>query len=505
MIHDASRLPLPLTLDAELCVIGSGAGGSMAAMAAAEAGLRVVVLEAGELVTPERVDQREERMIPLLLWEAGARSSEDRALRLLQGRGVGGSTLHNLNLCKRIPDELLQRWTRDLRLERLDLTTWASLYERVEAMLEVSAVPEATWNRHNRLLADGCRALGWRGGGLRHNRTGCIGSGFCELGCAYDAKNNALKVPIPRAIAAGAEVLASCRALTIEHDGGRVRGVEAEAIDPVTQEPLGRVRVRSPRVCVSGSATATPELLLRSRVPARRGLVGDSLRVHPSVVVAAEFDEPVHAWRGVPQTYECTEHLTFDGGGRRSWIVPAFAHPMAASTLVPGHGARHRELMQRYAHLAAFTAVLHDESRGRVRPRRGRGATIEYAPDAADRAELAFGIEACARLLFAAGARRVVLPGAAGRVVERGASVDDCGARAFAEGGVELSAVHPMSSVPMSDDPARGAADGRGAVRGVEGLWIADGSLFPTSIGVPPQLSIYAVGLYVGERIAEAG
>ncbi|MBK8256310.1 MAG: GMC family oxidoreductase [Polyangiaceae bacterium] len=503
MIFDSSRLKLPLRIKADLCVVGSGAGGAMAAMTAAEAGLSVVVLEAGAYLTPADMVQREEVMFPKLYWEAGGRTTADRGVKIHQGRGVGGSTLHNLNLCKRIPNHMLSAWAAERKLEHLTPEVWAALYTEVESMLEVSRVPEDLWNRHNQLLAAGCKQLGWKGGGLEHNRTGCVGSGFCEVGCAYDAKNNAAKVLLPRLIKAGGEVLSHCQAVRVEHEKGRVTGVSAHALNPSTHEPVGEVLVNAPAVCLAGSATATPAILLRSNVPCPPQSTGDSLRIHPALVAAGEFDEPVYAWRGIPQTYECTEWLQLDKeGGHRSWIVPAFAHPVGTATLLPGHGSTHQLFMRRYSHLAALTAMIHDESKGTVRPKGPLGLSIDYWPNESDRRELLFGLWASARLLQAAGARRVVIPSTPLRVFEKNDSLDPILDLPLERGLIDITAVHPMASVPMGDNRTQAAVDSQGRHHHVGGLWVADGSLFPSSIGGPPQLSIYALGRHVGRAIA---
>lgn len=507
MIYDAATFPLPARLKADLCVVGCGAGGSMVAKVAAEAGLSVLVLEPGAFLTPGDMNQREEQMFKRLLWAAGGRTTVDMAVKIHQGMGVGGSTLHNTALCKRIPRPILDEWRETHGLEHLPLERWDALYTEVEALLGVRDIPEREWNPHNRLLQKACEELRWRGGPLRDNRKGCTGSGYCEVGCSYDGKNNAAKRLIPAAVAAGAEVVTHAQAVVVTHRGGEVTGVEAVALDPVTREPLGRLTVEARRVCLSASATGTPAVLLRSDVPDPSETTGRTLRIHPALVAAGEFDVPVDAWRGIPQTYECTQFLEFGPGAtHRTWIVPAFAHPMGFATMLPGHGTTHRDIMRSYRHLGVLTGMLHDHTTGRVEPRGDLGVAIDYWPSAEDRDELMFGLAACARMLFAAGARRVMVPSHPEPLrVHQPEDSWELANLGLGPGVFDVTAVHPMSSVAMHDDPARGAVDSRGKHHHLGGLWVADGSLFPTSIGGPPQLSIYTLGLHVGRAIAQAG
>jgi choline dehydrogenase-like flavoprotein len=503
VIFDASTCALPLKLSTDLVVVGSGAGGMAAAMAAAEAGVHTLVVEGGEYLTSKDMSQREEQMFPKLLQDGGNQSSADRAVKIHQGRGVGGSTLHNLNLIKRIPEAIRAEWTHTRGLEHLPASRWTELYEELEELLGVSAVPRAQWNRNNLLLEKACSELGWKGGGLLHNRSGCVNAGFCEIGCRYNAKNNAFKVLLPRLLAAGGEVLTNCVAVRVVHGGGAARGVEAVAIDPVTRQVLGEVNITAKRVCLSASATGTAALLLRSGVPDPSGETGNTLRIHPAVIAAGDFEEPVKAWEGIPQSYECTELLELDKpDGHRTWVLPVFAHPMGTATMVPGHGAMHRALMERYAHLGVLTAMIHDLTAGKVRPKGKLGLSIEYWPDEADRAELSLGMWACAKALFAAGAKRVLIPFRAPRMLEPGDDLQWLKTMPIEKGELDVVAVHPMSSVPMGDDPQRAPVGSDGKHHHVHNLWVADGSLFPSSIGVPPQLSIYAMGLHVGRSLA---
>lgn len=506
MIHDARTLPRGGKIKADLCVIGSGPGGATAATMAAEAGMKVVMIESGALITPAQMTQREDEMLPRLLWQSGARMTVDHGVRIHQGKGVGGSSLHNLNLCKRIDPALIEQWRIDRGMTGLGRAEWDSLYSEVEELLSVTAVPEPLWNQHNRLLQAGTEALGWRGGGLRHNRTGCLRSGFCELGCAFDAKNNALKVLVPRFVRAGGTILTHTHALKIDTSGGHVSRVRAAIVDDSTLERVGSIDIEAPRVCVSASATGTPALLIRSGIPDPGGETGRRLRLHPAVVVAGDFEAPVRAWEGIPQTYECTEHLDFSpGSNRRLWIVPAFGHPMGVATMLPGHGEAHAALMGRFAHMAVLVAMLHDLTAGKVDPNGDLDVSVDYRPIAEDRAELSRGVVESARVLFAAGAKRVIVPAWNVAIIDRASDVEKLAQIPVDPAHMALSAVHPMGSVPMGDDPKVAAIDALGRHHHMKGLYVADGSLFPTSIGVPPQLSIYALGLHVGRAIVRDG
>jgi choline dehydrogenase-like flavoprotein len=365
-IVNGRELAGDVTLKADAVVIGTGAGGSIALRELARAGVDAIALEEGAHLTPRDFDQREAHMIPLLFQDEGGRTTEDLAIRVLQGRGIGGSTVHNTNLCKRTPDEILDLWTRRYGVEGCSPAEMRGAFERIEQDLSVLPIPEAFLNRNNDALRRGVAALGWKGAILSHNRVGCQLSGFCELGCAYDAKQNALKVVVPQALAAGARVYADVRVRRVTHEAGRVTGVDAVALGPDGAR-RGRVRVEAKVVVLAGSAVGSAAIALRSRLPDPDDQIGRDLRMHPGAVVAGSFDARLDSWRGIPQSYECTELLDLgEGSDKRVWIVPAFAHPIGCASALPGFGARHMSAMREYPHLAVFTAMVHDETRGRV-------------------------------------------------------------------------------------------------------------------------------------------
>ena len=484
------------TLDCDLVVVGTGAGGAMVAREAARAGLRVIALEEGAHLGPRDFTQREDEMLPLLFQDGGGRTTDDGAITVLQGRGVGGSTVHNTNLCKRAPAAVLDGW----KLDGWRAAQLAPHYEVVERDLSVAPIDESRVNRNNAILRRGVEKLGWRGGILSHNRHGCVGSGFCELGCAFDAKQNALKVLIPAALASGARVISDCRAERVVCKSGRAVGVEARALDE-SGRAGATVTVRARAVCLAGSAVGSAALALRSGLPDPSARVGRGLRLHPGAAVAGVFDEIIEGWNGIPQSWECTEKLSFDdspGNDDRTWIIAAFAHPIGLASSLPGFGAAHMKLMRLYPRIAVLAAMLHDRSEGTVTVSSGR-PVVKYAVDAADERALVRGMAACAEILFAAGARQVIVPYAEPLTLSSASELGRIAARGYRPLDPLLTAVHPMGTLALGR-----VVDERGRWRGADGVWVADGSLFPTSLGGPPQLSIYAAGHKVAGHIVEA-
>ncbi|MBI2569792.1 MAG: GMC family oxidoreductase [Candidatus Schekmanbacteria bacterium] len=506
MIFTAEHITRDLELTADVCVIGSGAGGAPVADAAAAAGLRVAVVEAGRFWRSKDFSQLEHEMFPRLYQDKAGRSTSDKAIHLHQGKGLGGSTLHNLNLCARIPAPVFTEWRQLRGLSGLDAQVMDGLYAEVERRLLVSRLDESNLNANNRILKQGCEALGYRGGFLSHNRVGCLGSGFCELGCPFDAKQNALKVFLTPAVRAGAVVVCDTTAVLLRFQGRRVERLEADVRDPETGDVRHRLTVTAKVFCSSASATGTAALLLRSEVPDPHGLIGSRLHIHPGAAVAGIFDRDLHSWRGIPQSYECTEFLDFaPGSERRVWILPAFAHPVGVSAILAGTGEEHGRLMSAYPRMAAISAMVHDETVGSAAHRGRHGVTVDYWMAPSDRGQLALGLREASRLLFAAGARRVVVPLARTVELSTTAEVDPFFDRfEVQKHDLDITAVHPMGTVWLGDDPVTSCVDPNGRYHHLDNLYVADTSLFPTSIGGPPQLTTYALGTHVGRRIVAA-
>jgi choline dehydrogenase-like flavoprotein len=490
-------------LEADVVVVGTGAGGGMAASELARRGARVVALEEGPLLEPPDMNQLEDEMMARLYQERGGRSTADLAIRVIGGRCIGGSTVHNINLCKRIPAELLELWRTEHAVSGAGEQELRPVFESVERDLSVRPIPDEWRNENNRLLERGTQVLGWRGGVLSHNREGCQRIGFCEIGCPYDAKQNASKILIPDALERGAHVLSDVSVTRIEHDGREVLGVRGSTLG-ADGKPRFSLRVKAPVVVLAGSAIGSAALAKKSALPDPYDRLGRGLRLHPGIAVAGLFEHRVEAWKGIPQSYECTEWLDFSPGSeRRVWITTVFAHPIGAAVMLPGFGQRHREWMLRYPFIGALTAMVHDETSGRVGVKRDGRPLIDYSLDGADVHQLALGLRACARLLFAAGAKRVIVPSVPPIELDRPEQIDAIPESAARPHSIGIAAVHPMGSMCFGDDPRRAVVKSTGEHHQLRGLFVLDGSLFPTSIGGPPQIPIYALSRHLSRHVAE--
>jgi len=487
---------------ADVCVIGSGAGGAVAAAELAAAGRSVVVLEQGPYWTNADFTQREDQMLPRLFEDAGMRQTADGAVTILQGRNVGGSTVHNLCYAFRTPGPIVDLWREEHGLDGFTREALEPSFARVEANLRVKPIREDEVSPLNRRIRTGAEKLGYSGFVTRHNRENCVKAGYCMLGCTYGAKQSMLVTYVPRAAAAGARIYADARAERIEAEGGGVRRVLGSVVDSAGRVH-GSVEVRARVVVLAAGAVNSPDLWLRSGLANGSGQVGRNLHLHPSVTVAGVWDEPLHAYRGIPQSYYIDEFIDLERNPHSGYVLmPISGFPVLTALTLPGFGRRHFEQMRDYTGIGGLLVLLHDRSAGSVVPGSGVGRPeIRYALTPHDRRLLAEGVRHCAEVLFAAGARRIVAPTLPGPLVlERG---DDLGAlpSEIVAGEAPIASTHPQSTCRMGGDPRTSVVDAFGESHEVPGLFVADMSVFPTSLGAPPQITTAALADRSAQRI----
>jgi choline dehydrogenase-like flavoprotein len=500
-------LPADAMVRAEVCVIGTGAGGAVAAARLAELGHDVVLLEEGAWWNPADFTENEAEMTPRLYAEAGARATADLSVSILQGRAVGGSALVNWLIMLRTPEWVLDEWTRQHGAEGMTPHDLTPVFDLVERETHTRCVPDDAHSPINQAILDGAMRLGWRARGAKVNTWDCVRAGTCGLGCRFDAKQRAATVYVPRALAAGARLYADVRAdrvEVVERSGPAPRKrVHATVLDRATGTPRGRLTVEAPIVVLAGGAVGTPSILLRSALGGP--CVGRYLRLHPTTAVMGVYDQEMYQGAGLPLSTICDEFQRGDDG-YGFWIEAPPLYPAIASAVLPGFGAGHRQRMEQFARLGTMIVLVRDgadrsKSNGDVRiDRRGR-PVIRYRLGASDRRTMVRGITATAQLQLAAGAREVTSLHTRATPIRTEADLASLAGLPSGPNQLALLSAHVNGTCRLGIDPKTSVCTPDGEVRGVPGLYVADGSLLPTALGVNPQETIMAVATVIAGRI----
>jgi choline dehydrogenase-like flavoprotein len=493
---------------AGICVVGTGAGGAVAAARLAEAGHDVVLLEEGAWWDASDFTEREAELTPRLYADAATRATADLSVSILQGRAVGGSTTVNWLIMLRTPDWVLDEWTREHGAEGMRPHDMAPLFAQIEAETHTRCVPDDAHSPNNRALLDGARRLGWSARAARINARGCVRAGSCGLGCRYGARQGAQAVYLPRALAAGARLYTDVRAdrVTVVERGGvaPLKRVQATVLDRATGAARGRVTVEAPIVVLAGGAVGTPAILLRSGLggPA----VGRWLRLHPTTALVGRYDQEMYGSAGIPMSAICDEFQRGDDG-YGFWIECPPLYPAIASVVTPGFGAAHRARMRDFPHMGAMIVLVRDGadrrvSNGAVRvDRRGR-PVIDYRLGDADLRTMRRGLAATARLQLAAGAREVTALHTREHVVRGEGDLSVLDTMPCGPNQLTVLSAHVNGSCRLGTDARRSGCTPDGQVRGTPGLYVVDGSVLPTALGVNPQETIMAVSTLLAGRIA---
>ena len=478
----------------------------MAAATLAQAGAHVAIDEEGALYTKRDFNMQEAWAYPALYPEHGNRATDDLSIMILQGRSVGGGTTVNWTSSFRTPEATLRLWAERHGVRGLDAATLAPHFAAVESRLSIGPGNEDDVNRNNRKLWDGAARLGWQPELIRRNVKACARLGYCGLGCPLDAKQSALVTYVPDALAAGADIYADCRGRLIETDRGRARAIVTDVLDRASDRPRGRMVVHARRgVLLAGGAINTPALLLRSKAGTGSGVVGKRTFLHPTVPLVAFYDEPIEGFYGAPQSVS-VRHFVERGDDVGYFLETAPTHPMLAAIALPGAGDAHRRLVERLAHAQATIALLvdghHNDAGGSVTVDGDGRVKLRYPLPGALREAARHALASMARLQLAAGAREVMTLHDPPLTLRSEADIARIANAPFGPNLHTLFSAHQMGGCAMGEDAARSVVTSRGRHHELENLWIVDGSIFPTSVGANPQVSIYAHARLFATEIA---
>ncbi|HCH63961.1 MAG: hypothetical protein CL927_16280 [Deltaproteobacteria bacterium] len=487
------------TRTCDVVVVGSGPGGGSLARVLAEAGLDVVVMEMGPKESRFRPNYA--NVSRYHMQEGGTMVARGSApMPIAAGRGVGGSTLVNSALSFRAPRYVLDGWAERLSEPGLAWEALQPTYDEVSRIVGVQITPEIVSGVNNTIIVNGVKKLGFEGGLAPRSTPGCVGCGVCYFGCPTRGKASTNLTFLPRAVSAGARVQAEVEVREIIVERGRAVGVRGVAIHPETKEEGGRVEVRAEHVVLSAGAIGTPRLLWHAGLGEQLGPhCGEHLQVHPGSTIIAKCDFPVEMWKGATQG-AYFHHPDLPGVLPHTFNAPPEACLVAAGLV----GDRFQEGLAMLPNLCGMLLMVSDKGGGRVRAfADGRAdLTYEFAEDDVQR--IKDGLVVVARVLQAGGAGELfvpvhgVSPSHTPEALEE--KLRDRTIRDFT-----LYAAHPMGTCRMGASIEEGVIDASGRAHGLPGLWISDASVFPSSLGVNPQLSTMVMGTWIGRRMLAEG
>ncbi len=480
------------TLTCDVVVVGSGAGGGVVAAELAASGKNVVVLEKGGYRNEADFTHHEGEALQTMYDAGGLLATRDLGLVVLQGSTLGGGTVINYTTSFPTPDSVREEWARDYGLPHFTSAEFTRSLDAVAERLGVNTA-HANPSGRDRVLIRGLEQLRWHHGLLPRDVRGCTqddACGYCGFGCRRSAKQSTLITYLQDAVARGARIVVDCDVRRVVSERGVATGVEAR----VKQH---RVTVCAKGVVVAGGAIHSPALLLRSgiRLPA----LGQHLALHPATAVLADMDEDVRPWTGTVQAHYSDQFADLDDGyGFKFETVPM--HPSFQALAAPWESAaQYRERMTKLPRTALVGILLRDRFGGRVTVDRDGVAVVDYRVSRYDAAQLRRGIANAAELLEAAGAREIWVPLARDIRYRPGAAnarenwlrrVDAAG---WGANQLLLVTFHQMASCRMGASARTSVVDAEHRVWGIRGLYVADASVFPTSSGVNPMLTVMGI------------
>jgi choline dehydrogenase-like flavoprotein len=491
-----------LELEADVVIVGSGAGGGVIAARLAEAGRDVLVVEAAEYLAEADLPRNEMDGFKQLYLDRGLTATSDLSIGILAGSAVGGGTLVNWTTCIEPPDGVRADWAKHHGLDDFDGPDAETHLARLREELGYCDPPNIP--PKDQLILDGAAALGWEAAPTQRNAANCGDCGACSFGCRRGAKRSGQRLHLADAAERGAQLLAGAVVERIELTGGAATGVSGHIGD----RPF---LVRAGTIVVAAGAIRTPALLLASGLS--HPSIGANLHLHPTSVITALMDKPIEIWRGTTQAARSLQLADLG-----VVIESAPAHPGLVAVALPWRGRDEMaQLMAEFGHSAPLIGILRDRDAGRVKLTRAGRPRIEYRISGHDAAAARAGLLAMARIARAAGAKRVSALGTPGDAVETDAGerafnsfLDRLAAFDYGPNRAALFSAHQMGTARAGANPRRSACSPSGQVRRntkgdlIPGLYVGDASLFPTAVGVNPMVTVMLMASRVAEAVASS-
>lgn len=491
---------------ADVVIVGTGAGGCTLGAYLAERGWNVAMVERGGFFRAEDFTQREDEAMAAFNGRRGLDTTVDNAVFLNYAQAVGGCTVHYWGDSFRTPHDRLDRWRTEHGIDWMSPADLDPHWDAIEEELGIRITPENLLNENNRLVRKGCDALGFEGAKPPTARVDCLGCGWTQFGCAYNAKTSQLITTIPRISRVGGRIYSDALADVIRIENGRATGVEGRFFERGSDRVLAKFRVDADIVVLAGGSLGTAELLLRN---IDDDTVGRRFYINPHFFVWADFGRRIDNVSGIPCGYvvhEFRQVRTDERGGYAGGgyiMLTNHQSPGIVAAMLSDTGADHADRMRRWHQLGSVMSVIDEAHPGRVFLGKDGIRRTEYHLRGVDQRKAVDYLRQASRIFLAAGAREVWIPDVYGTVVRTEREVDEIGLRSVQPNAQFCAGSHLMGTAPIGTDPTDSFAGPTGEAHRVSGLYVADGAALPGSVSVDPSLTIMGIARWIAAGINE--
>ncbi len=490
------------SINGDVVIIGSGAGASILAKGLVESGRKVVMIERGNHEKPETFTENEMAMVSRLFQDGAIQAARDFRFTVFQGSCVGGSTVVNNAVCFKIPEPVLDRWVDPRGLNTgLDKQGVMDSMDAAWKIIHANHMEEdkVRLNPGGYLFKKGCIKLGYNiapdvTDSVNANISGCYGCGYCNIGCNYNKKLSMLVTVLPdiqkKFGKESLEIIAGCEAVKLQRNGKKISYVEGEF------NSGRKIKVYGKTFVVAAGAISSSILLLKSKLGIKNA--GLRLAFNTGTQLTAAFPNKIDSYDGL-QISHYMKMLPDTGFVMESWYNP----PMFQSTAMPGWFEDHYNNMKRYDRLACVGVLVGSESNARARVAGLTAREIDYTPTPKDFQTLMKGLELSGEIMFAAGAESV-MPNTF-KYYEFKSVKENNKMHEYIKDPTEitLGTGHPQGGNVIANSSDAGVVNAEFKVFGYDNLFISDASVFPTSLGVNPQLTVMGLANYAVQFVKD--
>jgi choline dehydrogenase-like flavoprotein len=497
-----------IVVDADVCIIGSGAAGAILGEKLANGGSdvvdnsrSVVILEKGGYYDAEDMNQREVDMVPLLWKNGGANFTDNLRMVIAQGQCLGGSTVINDAVCFKTPQIVREEW-RKMGVDISD-EQWNNSLDEVWSKIHASRVKEGDLNQNNLMLKKACAIKHYKSSENDRNCKDCMKCGFCHLGCHYETKQDMLVTYIHDMLnkpGSKAKIFCNCASEKVTYSNGIVDGVEGSFIDSTGAKKYN-IRVNAKVVIISAGAIASSQLLLKNRIA--EGKTGKGLSLHPAPFLLGRFKDKINAYDGIPMAYTCHEFGVTNGMSEGGFLIESIFLPIFQFSMgLPTFLEYHQKFMEDFTHYTMAGVMIRDESNGTISLTENGNPRVHYVLSQKDIKNISNGLKTLAEMWFDVGAEQVISGHRDVTLLNRKEDIQTLvQAVETNPDALQVASAHPQGGNRMGEDVENCVVDSKCKVHGFKNLYICDASVFPTSLGVNPQVTVMAIAAMTADNI----